>query len=101
MVVAGCMSTASHVSALAEAVEIAGSQTAFARICSVSQAAVWKWLQSNKPLPAEHVLTVERVTGVSKHLLRPDIYPTTDAVAPVSTADACDRHDVSQQRDAA
>jgi DNA-binding transcriptional regulator YdaS (Cro superfamily) len=46
-----------------------------ARICGVSQAAVWKWLQSSKRLPAEHVLVVEAKTGVSRHHLRPDIYP--------------------------
>jgi DNA-binding transcriptional regulator YdaS (Cro superfamily) len=66
--------------ALAAAVERAGSQSAFARICGVGQPAVWKWLQG-KHLPAEHVLTAERETGVSRHLLRPDLYP--DDAAPV------------------
>lgn len=61
--------------ALESAVTRAGSQSAFARLCCVSQPAVWKWLQSGKRLPAEHVLTVERETGVSRHRLRPDIYP--------------------------
>ncbi|WP_137681152.1 transcriptional regulator [Aurantiacibacter suaedae] len=61
--------------ALRKATEIAGSQTAFANICGVGQPAVWKWLQSAKRLPAEHVLKVEAATGVSRHDLRPDIYP--------------------------
>jgi DNA-binding transcriptional regulator YdaS (Cro superfamily) len=61
--------------ALQLAVSDAGSQSALARICGVSQTAVWKWLQSSKRLPAEYCLVVERETGVSKHLLRPDIYP--------------------------
>lgn len=61
--------------ALKQSVEIAGSQSAYARLCGVSQTAVWKWLQSGKRLPAEHVLNVENETGVSRHLLRPDIYP--------------------------
>ncbi|TPG14383.1 transcriptional regulator [Sphingomonas oligophenolica] len=60
---------------LKAAVGRAGSQSAFARLCGVSQTAVWKWLQSGKRLPAEHVLTVEAKTGVSRHDLRPDIYP--------------------------
>jgi len=47
------------------------------RICGVTQPAVWKWLQSGKRLPAEYVLTVEAATGVSRHLLRPDIYPAS------------------------
>jgi DNA-binding transcriptional regulator YdaS (Cro superfamily) len=76
--------------ALADAVTRCGSQSAFARLCGVSQTAVWKWLQSGKRLPAEHVLTVERATGVSKHLLRPDIYPASDLPRPVGVAaDAC------------
>lgn len=64
--------------ALKGSVDIVGSQSAFARLCGVSQTAVWKWLQSGKRLPAEHVLTVEAETGVSRHLLRPDIYPLAE-----------------------
>lgn len=72
--------------ALSAAVLSSGSQSAFARICGVSQTAVWKWLQSGKRLPAEHVLIVERETGVSKHLLRPDLYPTSSADLPGDVA---------------
>lgn len=61
--------------ALKQAVESAGSQSALARICGVTQTAVWKWLQSGKRLPAEYVLKAEAATGVSRHALRPDIYP--------------------------
>lgn len=61
--------------ALKDAVDAAGSQSEFARICGVGQPAVWKWLNSGKHLPAEHVLAVEAATGVSRHSLRPDIYP--------------------------
>lgn len=61
--------------ALELALEHAGSQSELARICGVSQPAVWKWLQSSKRLPAEYVLRVEAATGVSRHDLRPDIYP--------------------------
>jgi DNA-binding transcriptional regulator YdaS (Cro superfamily) len=61
--------------ALEQAVTIAGSQTRIARICGVTQASVWKWLRRKKRLPAEHVLRVEAATGVSRHALRPDIYP--------------------------
>lgn len=61
--------------ALTAAVASAGSQAAMGRLLGVSQPTVWKWLQSTKRLPAEHCLAVETATGVSKHLLRPDIYP--------------------------
>lgn len=65
----------SQFEALQAAVERAGSQSALARTCGVTQTAVWKWLQSSKRVPPEHVLKVEAATGVSRHLLRPDIYP--------------------------
>ncbi len=66
---------------LAEAVRKVGSQSAFARLIRKDQSTVWEWLDKNKPLPAEHVLAVEAATGVSRHDLRPDIYPR-DSVAP-------------------
>lgn len=61
--------------ALCEAYEIAGSQPALAAICGVTQGTVSKWLNKSKRLPPEHVIPVETATGVSRHLLRPDIYP--------------------------
>lgn len=61
--------------ALEAAVAAAGSQSALGEICGVSQTAVWKWIQSAKRMPAEYVLRTEAATGVSKHDLRPDIYP--------------------------
>lgn len=61
--------------ALEQALASAGSQSELGRICGVSQPSIWKWLQSSKRLPAEHVLAVEAATGVPRHHLRPDIYP--------------------------
>lgn len=61
--------------ALEKALQIAGSQSELARICGVQQPTVWKWLQSSKRIPAEHVLRVEAATRVPRHHLRPDIYP--------------------------
>jgi len=94
--------------ALEAAVAKAGSQSALARICGVSQTAVWKWLQSGKRLPAEYVLTVEAETMVSRHHLRPDIYPSTlpqsghaSILTERSDDVACDQQRVTQARDAA
>lgn len=61
--------------ALQAAVEKAGSQSELARICGVGQPAVWKWLRTSRRMPAEHVIAAETATGISRHLLRPDIYP--------------------------
>ncbi len=69
------MSNPTPFEALDAAVAKAGGQTGMADICGVSQTAVWKWLQSSKRMPAEYVLTAEAATGVSRHDLRPDIYP--------------------------
>ncbi|WP_312312350.1 transcriptional regulator [Sphingobium yanoikuyae] len=100
--------------ALKDAVAKAGGQAATARICGVSQPAVWKWLQSGKRLPAEHVLAMEAETRVSRHLLRPDIYPRFlepagitetevcgDAVQSIPGSVACDRKAVLQRKDIA
>ena len=68
--------------ALEAAISVVGSQSALARLCSVSQTAVWKWVQSSKRLPGEYVLQVEAATGVPRHLLRPDLYPLDLPQAP-------------------
>lgn len=76
-------------SALARAVRAAKSQSAFGRLIGKRQSVVSGWLRDGKHLPAEHVLTVERETGVSRHDLRPDLYP----IEPVATH----RHDGPDQ----
>ncbi|HQS95063.1 MAG: hypothetical protein B7X90_01905 [Novosphingobium sp. 17-62-19] len=74
-------------SALKVAVNLMGSQDRMARLCGVKQPSVWRWLHRQRRLPAEHVLKVEQATGVSRHDLRPDIYPIeTDTAPPQSTA---------------
>ena len=58
------------------------SQSRLARICGVSQPTVWGWINRGRGiLPAEYVLAVERETGVSRHLLRPDVYPSAERAA--------------------
>jgi len=64
-----------EMAALHAAIEIAGSQAALARICGVTQTAVWQWVHRMKRMPADYVLKAEQSTGVSCHELRPDIYP--------------------------
>ncbi|QCI92292.1 YdaS family helix-turn-helix protein [Novosphingobium sp. EMRT-2] len=72
-------------SALAIAVRAVGSQSAFGRLLGKRQSVVFGWLRDARPLPAEHVLKVEQATGVSRHDLRPDIYPRDDAAPSSST----------------
>jgi DNA-binding transcriptional regulator YdaS (Cro superfamily) len=66
--------------ALQIAINRAGSQKEFAIALSVSQATVSNWLRVSKRLPAELVLQVEDFYGVSRHDLRPDIYPVDHVV---------------------
>jgi DNA-binding transcriptional regulator YdaS (Cro superfamily) len=86
--------------ALQQALAIAQSQSALSRICGVSQPTVWKWLQSSKRLPAEFVLRVEAATGVSRHVLRPDIYPVEQPPVPAWTGLDRGHSRVSFQNDA-
>jgi DNA-binding transcriptional regulator YdaS (Cro superfamily) len=52
------------------AVDAAGGVSALARKIKVTSGAVSQW----RKIPAERVIEVERVTGVSRAVLRPDLY---------------------------
>ncbi len=69
-------------SALVKAIEVVGGQTQLARLLGVKQANVWHWLNKADRVPGEYVLAIETATGgqVTRHALRPDLYP--DAQAP-------------------
>jgi DNA-binding transcriptional regulator YdaS (Cro superfamily) len=45
--------------------------------------AMWsRWENGHRQIPAERVLEVERVTGISRHDLRPDVFgPAEDRAA--------------------
>lgn len=66
------------------AVEILGGQSRAAALLGVSPQAVYLWVRQShkgKPVPAERVLEIERATNrqVTRHELRPDLYPVEDA----------------------
>lgn len=56
-----------------------GGNTGLARALEgpISPQAISQWRQ----VPAERVLEVERATGVSRHELRPDLYPAEQGAA--------------------
>lgn len=62
---------------LSKAILAAGGQAGLARAIGVSQPSVWHWVHRSKRVPAEYVLAIEEKTGVSRHDLRPDLYPDT------------------------
>ena len=56
--------------ALLGAIVAAGSMRKLARALGISTQAVSAWSR----VPAARVLDVERITSVSRHLLRPDVF---------------------------
>jgi len=64
-------------SPLERAVAVLGSSSELARKLGVSPSAVLQW----KAVPPKRVLEVERLTGISRHDLRPDIYGPRSVVA--------------------
>jgi DNA-binding transcriptional regulator YdaS (Cro superfamily) len=61
-------------SAIERVFDVLGSQHALAEKLKVSDEAVRKW---KRRVPAERVLEIEEATGgaITRHELRPDIYP--------------------------
>lgn len=66
--------------ALAEAINVAGGQSELARKLTVSsghqvkQQQVWNWLNREKRPSVKQAHHIEKVTGVPKEKLRPDIF---------------------------
>ncbi|MCI4653101.1 transcriptional regulator [Sphingomonas aquatilis] len=77
-----CESAHPHLASIEEAVRQAGSQSALARRIGTSQATVWKWLNTGLPITPKLVLAIEAETGVSRHDLRPDLYPLEAPAVP-------------------
>ena len=63
-------------SALEEAKKAVRGNTGLSRALNggITPQAISQW----KQVPAERVIEVERATGVSRHRLRPDIYPASE-----------------------
>ncbi|AIL60913.1 transcriptional regulator [Pseudomonas alkylphenolica] len=67
-------------SAIIEACTKAGGQSALSRAIGCTPQAVQRMCATGR-VPAERVLQIEKVTGVSRHKLRPDLYPNGIEVA--------------------
>ncbi|EFM60815.1 phage related protein [Brucella sp. BO2] len=55
---------------VAKAAENVGGVVALARALNIKHTAMYSW----KRVPAERVLEIERVSGISRYELRPDLY---------------------------
>lgn len=73
-------------SGLQQAIEAAGGVGALARALGISQPSVSNWSK----VPAERVVAVEGVTGVSRAVLRPDLYPDNAIIVPSRAIDEVD-----------
>ena len=60
--------------ALHRAIKTAGSMRELGLLigCTTGQISMWKHRGN---VPPQYVLLIEKATGVSRHLLRPDLYP--------------------------
>ncbi len=74
--------TLTRYEALVQCRKAAGSDSQMARDLHVSQPTIWRWINQSKQMPGEYVLDAERLYGVSRHDLRPDIYPRNYPLAP-------------------
>lgn len=69
---------------LQAAIAAAGSITALARRLGLSQPTVSVW----KRIPPHHVISVETLTGISRRVLRPDLYDVPERITPAHHLDA-------------
>lgn len=82
---------------LEQAIKAVGGVGALARALGISQPSVSNWSR----VPPERVIEIERVSGIGRHLLRPDLYPETrstialamDAARQAGTGDEIDEMD--------
>jgi DNA-binding transcriptional regulator YdaS (Cro superfamily) len=65
--------------ALEEAIEVVGGQSALARVIGTKQQTVWWWRNRTRCAPPEACLKIEEATRsngqeISRYRLRPDVY---------------------------
>lgn len=56
-------------------IERAGGITSLAKSLKITHQAIYSW----KKIPSERVVDIERVTGISRQQLRPDLYAGMNA----------------------
>lgn len=59
---------------LERAIQAAGTGKALAELLGVTPMAVSYW--KARGVPARQAIPIEKATGISRHELRPDLYPT-------------------------
>lgn len=60
---------------LLEAINAVGGQSQLADALNIKQGHIGMWVHRDKKAPpAEYVLKIEEITGISRHKLRPDVF---------------------------
>jgi TorA maturation chaperone TorD len=77
---------------LEEAIGAVGGVGALARALGISQPLVSNWQQ----IPSERVVAVEQVTGIGRHVLRPDLYPESRSSIGAATEAARDKSAIDE-----
>jgi len=67
--------------ALARAIAAVGTAAEFSRRMGITEQAISQW----EIVPILRVLTVERITSIPRHELRPDVYPPPPTPPQVTT----------------
>jgi hypothetical protein len=67
------------ITGLVAAIDKAGNQSKLARLLGVRPQHIQNWMNRDSRVPSARVLEIERVTGIPRHELRPDIYPQSAA----------------------
>ena len=80
---------------LDEAIRAAGSVSELARRIGISQPSVSNWIR----VPAERVVAVESVTGVSRAALRPDLYSERAMAGEADDIDELDEVDAARAQE--
>jgi DNA-binding transcriptional regulator YdaS (Cro superfamily) len=65
---------------VAQAAEKAGGVVALARELGIKHTALYSWQR----VPAERVLEIERISGISRHDIRPDVFGPAESSAEVA-----------------
>lgn len=60
--------------ALKKAVKQAGGVVALAKLLGLHRQAIHQWSLPGRRIPADHIVAIERLTGVPRQELRPDLY---------------------------
>lgn len=64
--------------AINKAIQIAGGVKELCLLLDIkTEMTIRQWVKRDS-VPAERVISIERVTGVPRHELRPDIYPPNE-----------------------